>query len=73
MVWKLARCKIAIRPGPSDLWRFQPSIRLDEVYKLAKYEAPFGTAYGHRRWTRGKKELVQTSSISEFRGSGHGE
>jgi hypothetical protein len=54
MVWKLARCEIAIRSGPSDLWRFQPSIRLNEVYKLAKYEAPFlaqpvVTAGGHEK------------------------
>jgi hypothetical protein len=35
------RYEIAIRFGPSDLWRFQPLIRLDEVYKLVKYEAPF--------------------------------
>jgi hypothetical protein len=69
MVWKLARCEIAIRSGPSDLWRFQTSIKLDEVYKLAKYEAPFGTAYGHRRWSREEKESVQISSILGFRGS----
>jgi hypothetical protein len=73
MVWKLARCEIAIRSGPSDLWRFQPSIRLDEVYKLMKYEVPFGTAYGHRRWSREGKESVQISSISGFRGSRLGE
>jgi hypothetical protein len=73
MEWKLARCKITIRPRPLDLWRFQPSSRIDEVYKLMKYEAPFGTACGHRRWSQERKELVQTSSISKFRGSGHGE
>jgi hypothetical protein len=72
MVWKLVRCEIAIRSGPSDLWRFQPSIRLDEVHKLTKYEVPFGTAYGHHQWSREGKESVQISSISEFQGSGHG-
>jgi hypothetical protein len=35
------RCELAIRSGPSDLWRFQPSIRLNEIYKLAKYKVPF--------------------------------
>jgi hypothetical protein len=40
-VCELARCKIAIRSGPSDVWRFQPSIKHDEVYKLVKYEVPF--------------------------------
>jgi hypothetical protein len=54
MVWKLTRCEITIRYGPSDVWRFQPSIRCDEVYKLAKYEAPFVaqpmvTVDGHER------------------------
>jgi hypothetical protein len=73
MEWKLTKCEIAIKPGPSDLWRFQPSIRLDEVYKIVKYEAPFGTTCGHHRWSRERKELVQTRSISKFRGSGHGE
>jgi hypothetical protein len=58
MVWKLVICEIAIRSGPSDLWRSQPSIRLDEFYKLVKYEVPFGTAYGHRRWSQEGKESV---------------
>jgi hypothetical protein len=39
------------------------------VWKLAKYEVPFGTAYGHRRWSREGKESVQISSILGFRGS----
>jgi hypothetical protein len=69
MVWKLTRCEIAIRFGPSDLWRFQLSIRLDEFYRLAKYERLLGIAYGHHRWSREGKESVQISSISEFRGS----
>jgi hypothetical protein len=58
MVWKLARCDITIRSRPSDLWRFQPLIRLDEFYKLVKYESPFGTACGHYQWSREGKELV---------------
>jgi hypothetical protein len=43
------------------------------VWKLAKYEAPFGTAYGHRRWSREGKESVQISSSSGFRGLRLGE
>jgi hypothetical protein len=43
------------------------------VWKLVKYEVPFGTAYGHRRWSREGKESVQISSISGFRGSRLGE
>jgi hypothetical protein len=58
MVWKLTRCKIAIRSGSLDPWIFQPLIRLDEVYKLTKYEAPFGIAYGHHRWSQEGKESV---------------
>jgi hypothetical protein len=69
MVWKLVRCEIMIRSGPSDLWIFQPSIRLNEVYKFMKYEAPFGTTYGHLQWSREGKESVQISSISGFHGS----
>jgi hypothetical protein len=72
MVWKPMRCEIAIRSGPSDLWRFQLSIRLDDVYKLVKYEAPFGIACGHRWWSQEGNESIQISYISEFRGSGHG-
>jgi hypothetical protein len=68
MVWKLMRCEIAIRSGSLDLWRSQPSIRLDEVYKLVKYEVTFGIAYGHRRWSQEGKESVQISSIFEFWG-----
>jgi hypothetical protein len=41
-------------------------IRLDKVHKFMKYEAPFGVACGHRRWSREGKKLVVLSSISEF-------
>jgi hypothetical protein len=57
-----------IRSGPSDLWRFQPLIRLDEVYKLAKYEAPFG----HSLWSPPvvtRREAVSSDKI-HFRVSG---
>ena len=47
----IAICEIAMRYGPSDHRRSRPLIRLDEVYKFAKYEAPFGAAYGHGRWS----------------------
>jgi hypothetical protein len=43
------------------------------VWKLTKYEVPFGTAYGHCRWSREGKELVQLISISGFQGSRLGE
>jgi hypothetical protein len=43
------------------------------VWKLVKYEAPFGTTYGHYRWSRKGKESVQISSISRFQGSQLGE
>jgi hypothetical protein len=33
--------------------------------KFAKYEAPFGVAYGHSRWSREGKNLAVLSSISE--------
>jgi hypothetical protein len=60
---------ITMRSGLSDHWRSRPLIRLDEVHKFVKYEAPFGAAYGHRRWSREGKKLVVLSSISESRRS----
>jgi hypothetical protein len=42
-------------------------IRLDEIYKFTKYEAPFGVACGHRQWSREGKKLAVLSSISESR------
>jgi hypothetical protein len=60
-------CEIAMRSGPSDHWRSRPLIRLDEVYKFTKYEAPFGAACGHCRWSREGKKLAVLSFISESR------
>jgi hypothetical protein len=65
----IAICEIAMRSGPSDHWRSRPLIRLDEVHKFVKYEAPFGAACGHRRWSREGKKLAVLSSISESRRS----
>ena len=53
------------RSRPSDQWRSRPLIRLDKVHKFAKYEAPFGAACGHHRWSREGKKLAVLSSISE--------
>jgi hypothetical protein len=58
-------CEIAMRSGQSDHWISRPLIRLDEFYKFAKYEAPFGAACGHRWWSREGKKLAVLSSISE--------
>jgi hypothetical protein len=57
-------CEIAMRSGPSDHWRSQPLIRLDEVYKFAKDKAPFGTACGHHQWSHEGKKLAVLSFIS---------
>jgi hypothetical protein len=56
-----------MRSGLSDHRRSRPLIRLDEVYKFAKYEAPFGAACGHSRWSREGKKLAVLSSILESR------
>jgi hypothetical protein len=42
-------------------------IRLDEVHKFTKYEAPFGVACGHNQWSREGKKLAELSSTSESR------
>jgi hypothetical protein len=65
----IAICEIAMRSGPSDHWRSRPLIRLDKVHKFTKYEAPFGAACGHHRWSREGKKLAVLSSISESRRS----
>jgi hypothetical protein len=53
MVWKLARCEIMIRPGLSDLWRFQPLIKLDEVLNSRNMKhllaQPVVSASGHEK------------------------
>jgi hypothetical protein len=60
MVWELVICKIMKRSGSSNHRDRGLLIRLDEVYKFAKYEAPFGAACGHCRWSREGKKLVVT-------------
>jgi hypothetical protein len=62
----IAICEITMRSGPSDHRRSRPLIRLDEVYKFTKYEAPFGVACGHSRWSREGKKLAVLSSISSL-------
>jgi hypothetical protein len=50
MVWELAICEITKRSGPSNHRDRGPLIRLDEVHKFTKYEAPFGAACGHHKF-----------------------
>jgi hypothetical protein len=57
-------CEIVMRYGPSDHWRSRPLISLDKFHKFTKYEAPFGTTFGHHQWSREGKKLAVLSSIS---------
>jgi hypothetical protein len=58
-----------MRSRLSDHRRSRSLIRLDEVYKFAKYEALFGAACGHSWWSREGKKLAVLSFISESRRS----
>jgi hypothetical protein len=60
-------CEIAMRSILLDYRRSRPLIRLDEVYKFTKYEAPFGIACGHNWWSREGKNLALLSYILESR------
>jgi hypothetical protein len=64
-ITRIAICEIVMRSGPSDHRRSRPLIRLNEVYEFVKYEAPFGTACGHSRWSCEGKKLAVLSSVSE--------